>query len=95
MANSGVEIPPAEQERVFERFYRIPSGDPWQHEGTGLGLALVQKLSEQLGGTVTLTSANNRTCFTVHLFPHLLMERFAANTRQLNAQELTTIAPDF
>ena len=95
VTNSGVEIAPAEQERVFERFYRIPSGDPWQHEGTGLGLALVQKLSEQLGGTVTLTSANNRTCFTVHLFPHLLMERFTSITRQIKAQELTTISTDY
>ena len=65
--NSGVEIPPSEQERVFERFYRIPSHDPWKHGGTGLGLALVQGLSERLGGCVELWSQQDQTCFTLRL----------------------------
>ncbi|MBD1909296.1 MULTISPECIES: GAF domain-containing protein [unclassified Leptolyngbya] len=72
VCNSGIEIPAEEQERIFERFYRIPSNDPWLHEGTGLGLALVQKLAEQLGGTVTVDSRDGWTMFTVYLFPKLL-----------------------
>ncbi|RMF63693.1 MAG: GAF domain-containing protein, partial [Cyanobacteria bacterium J069] len=65
--NTGVEIDVAEQERVFERFYRIPSNDPWKHEGTGLGLALVKKLVEQLSGSIGMTSSNHQVTFTVTL----------------------------
>jgi len=67
ITNTGIEIPAPEQERVFERFYRIPSHDPWRHEGTGLGLALVKKLIERLGGAIALESHDNFVCFTVTL----------------------------
>ncbi len=67
ITNTGIEIPAPEQERIFERFYRIPSHDPWKHEGTGLGLALVKKLIERLGGAIALESHDNFVCFTVTL----------------------------
>lgn len=71
VGNSGVEIPPAERDRIFDRFYRIPNNDPWKYSGTGLGLALVKKLAEQLGITIHLESANNQTTFQlkIPLFP--------------------------
>ena len=47
--NTGVEIPTAELPRIFDKFYRIPSNDPWKQGGTGLGLALVQKLTKTFG----------------------------------------------
>ncbi|MGP1387251.1 MAG: GAF domain-containing protein [Thainema sp.] len=65
--NSGIEIAEAERDRIFDRFYRIPSSDPWRHEGTGLGLALVKKLVEYLGGSIRVESGNQRTCFIVEL----------------------------
>ena len=65
--NSGIEIAETERDRIFDRFYRIPSNDPWRHEGTGLGLALVKKLVEYLGGSIRLESGNQRTCFIVQL----------------------------
>jgi signal transduction histidine kinase len=46
VSNSGVEIPQKELSRIFEKFYRIPSSDRWKQGGTGLGLALVQRLTE-------------------------------------------------
>ncbi len=67
VANTGIEIPPQERDRVFERFYRIPNSDPWRHSGTGLGLALVKQLVQFLGGTITLHSHGNQTQF------HLLL----------------------
>jgi signal transduction histidine kinase/ligand-binding sensor domain-containing protein len=69
VTNTGVEILPHEQERIFEKFYRIPSKDPYKHGGTGLGLALVRKLVQRLGGTVEVKSADNRTTFTLQLPP--------------------------
>ncbi|MGD1912911.1 MAG: GAF domain-containing protein [Rivularia sp. (in: cyanobacteria)] len=65
VSNSGVEIPPEEQESIFEKFYRIPSHDPWKHGGTGIGLALVKKLVELLGATILLDSQNGSTTFTI------------------------------
>lgn len=67
VSNSGVEIPEVECDRIFDKFYRIPNNDPWKHKGTGLGLALVKKLVEYMGGSITVTSANNQTRFTVQL----------------------------
>lgn len=77
VSNSGVEIPPAEFERIFDKFYRIPTHDPWKHGGTGLGLALVKKLVEYLGGKITVMSANQCTSFTITLptSPHLVSKK--------------------
>lgn len=65
VTNTGVEIPEAELTRIFDKFYRIPQNDPWKHGGTGLGLALVKKLVEQMGGNIIAKSANNATKFIV------------------------------
>lgn len=68
VSNSGVEIPASEQERIFDKFYRIPNNDPWKHGGTGLGLALVKKLVEHLGGTIQVSAEGGWTTFTIE-FP--------------------------
>jgi GAF domain-containing protein/anti-sigma regulatory factor (Ser/Thr protein kinase) len=65
--NTGVEIPSDEQQRVFDKFYRIPNRDPWQYGGTGIGLALVKNLIELLGGNIYLTSQPEKTIFTLDL----------------------------
>jgi signal transduction histidine kinase/response regulator of citrate/malate metabolism len=52
--NSGIEIPVDERDRIFEKFYRIPSSDPWKYGGTGLGLALVKRQAERLQGAIAL-----------------------------------------
>ncbi|MDX2230938.1 MAG: PAS domain S-box protein [Leptolyngbyaceae cyanobacterium bins.349] len=67
VANSGVEIPPEELSHVFDKFYRVPNNDPWKHGGTGLGLALVKKRVERLQGTISVTSADRWTTFTIQL----------------------------
>lgn len=67
ISNSGVEIPAAECDRIFDKFYRIPNNDPWKHGGTGLGLALVQKLTAALGGTIQVDSGDRLTHFSVQL----------------------------
>ncbi|OLP16849.1 hypothetical protein BST81_19330 [Leptolyngbya sp. 'hensonii'] len=59
------QIPPGELPRIFEKFYRIPNSDPWKQGGTGLGLALVQKLVEQLQGDLQVESREGWTTFTL------------------------------
>jgi signal transduction histidine kinase len=67
VTNSGIEIPASELPHVFEKFYRVPSADPWKQGGTGLGLSLAKKRTEYLGGRIWVESASGRTCFTVEL----------------------------
>jgi PAS domain S-box-containing protein len=67
LTNSGITIPAQEQLRIFNKFYRVPSADPWQQGGTGLGLALVKKLVQHLEGSIAVTSENQHTSFTITL----------------------------
>ncbi len=67
LTNTGITIPPEEQIRIFDKFYRVPSADPWKQGGTGLGLALVKKLVLHLEGSITVDSENQQTSFTVTL----------------------------
>jgi signal transduction histidine kinase len=61
------EIPAAALPHIFNKFYRVPGGDRRQRGGTGLGLALVQKLASQLGGQIQVESAEGWTTFQVEL----------------------------
>ena len=57
VADEGVGIPDAEQQRIFSKFYRV--GDA-QTGGTGVGLFIVQGLVTALGGRITVRSAEGR-----------------------------------
>ena len=55
--DTGVGIPNDQREKVFERFHRIERTSVRTHEGTGIGLSLVQDLVKLHGGSVGVTSA--------------------------------------
>jgi len=65
--NQGPGIPSSALPKIFNKFYRVPNSDPWQQGGTGLGLALAQKLVNQLGGQILVTSQPGATIFSVLL----------------------------
>ncbi|MGI0485396.1 GAF domain-containing protein [Pantanalinema rosaneae CENA516] len=67
ITNFGSEIPTSELQHIFEKFYRITQLDRWKQGGTGLGLALVKRLVEHLGGEITVSSGNGNTRFTLFL----------------------------
>ncbi|MFT4122445.1 MAG: ATP-binding protein [Microbacteriaceae bacterium] len=54
--DSGPGIPPAELERVFDRFYRSTAATRDGVPGTGLGLAIVRELVTEMHGSVVLES---------------------------------------
>jgi two-component system OmpR family sensor kinase len=53
--DTGPGIPPAERERVFDRFYR---GETATVNGSGLGLAIVRRIAQRHGGDVQLLDAS-------------------------------------
>ena len=66
VADTGVGIPEADLPRMFERFHRVKHARARTHEGTGIGLALVQELARLHGGGVTVVSQEGRgTTLTV------------------------------
>ena len=61
--DNGPGIPPEEQKRIFEAFYRLRESGT-HTEGTGLGLAITHRLVELHGGDLTLESELGRgSCF--------------------------------
>jgi PAS domain S-box-containing protein len=65
ITNSGIELTSNELSQIFEPFYHLDKHDPWKHSGTGLELALVQKMVRHLGGSIYVESAAGQTTFTV------------------------------
>jgi signal transduction histidine kinase len=58
--DEGPGIPPEDQERIFERFYRIDSSRSREMGGAGLGLSLVKGIAEAHAGCVELETARGR-----------------------------------
>jgi signal transduction histidine kinase len=54
--DTGIGIDPEHQARLFQPFMQIDSALNRQYAGTGLGLALVKRITELHGGTVSLVS---------------------------------------
>ncbi len=58
--DTGIGIAPKEQERVFERFYRVDKSHSKEISGTGLGLSIVKHAALFHNATVTLESEFNK-----------------------------------
>ena len=68
VADNGVGIAPADQQHVFERFYRVDKSHSRESGGTGLGLSIVKHAVAYLKGTVSLKSTPGEgTTITVTL----------------------------
>jgi signal transduction histidine kinase/DNA-binding NarL/FixJ family response regulator len=77
--DTGVGIPADQLPHLFERFHRVQGTRARTHEGTGIGLALVQELVRLHGGTIGVESTEGHgTTFTVTIptgHAHLPRER--------------------
>ena len=60
VSDTGVGIPLSDQERVFERFYRVDKSHSKEIGGTGLGLSIVKHGAAFLGAELSLKSALNQ-----------------------------------
>jgi two-component system phosphate regulon sensor histidine kinase PhoR len=67
VSNNGPSIPAEYREKIFDRFFRVPSGNVHNVKGYGLGLSYVQDVIQQHGGSIKLTSISRTTTFTIKL----------------------------
>lgn len=66
--DTGTGIPSEQMPRLFERFHRIENAQGRTHEGSGIGLALVQELVKLHRGTISATSkVGEGTTFTIRI----------------------------
>ena len=86
--DNGVGIPSSELKNVFVRFHRVRGSRSRTHEGTGIGLALVQELARLHGGDVKVASVENSgSTFTVSILTgnkHLPADRIDAPRTRLS-----------
>lgn len=91
ISDTGPGVPPAERERIFERFYQIDDSSTREHGGTGLGLALCKHIVEMHQGSIWVKQPDeeptdgrgpgSQFCFTI---PRDLERQLAAAERVLD-----------
>jgi two-component system sensor histidine kinase SenX3 len=68
VTDQGIGIAPADQERIFERFFRVDRARSRSTGGTGLGLSIVRHVVDNHGGKISVQSEEGKgATFTVSL----------------------------
>ena len=65
--NEGEAIPKEEQEKIFERFYRVDKARNRNEKRYGLGLAIARQTVEKYKGTISVQCKNGITSFIVRI----------------------------
>lgn len=87
--DTGLGIPEDQQSKVFDRFHRLEGVRGRTHEGSGIGLALVQELIKLHGGSIRLDSTVGKGSAFIVTIPrgtaHISAERLASQPRVLKS----------
>lgn len=67
VSNTGIEIELVALPHLFDRFYQVNAESTREHEGTGIGLALVKELVEVHQGSISVISEQGKTTFSIEL----------------------------
>ena len=83
VSDTGIGIPEDKYDLIFLAFRQASEGLARQHEGTGLGLTLVKKYTELMGGRVSVESAFGKGSHFILQFP--LAERSSTTDKKISA----------
>jgi CheY-like chemotaxis protein len=73
--DTGIGIAPEDVDRIFEEFFQVDGSYSRSYGGTGLGLALVRRMLQMLGGRIELQSTPGEgSCFTIRIADCVLDE---------------------
>jgi len=93
--DTGPGIPPEARERIFEEFGHVDASDATQFGGAGLGLAVVRKLAEAMGGSVRVAGRpggpGSRFLFEA---PFSVARDRAPRARSLDGVRIAVQSPD-
>lgn len=67
VADNGKGIDKSQQERIFDKFYRVPKGNTHDVKGFGIGLYYTQKIIEKHNGSINVSSNFNNTIFKLQI----------------------------
>lgn len=85
VVDNGIGIPPSEQTRIFERFYRVDRARSRTTGGTGLGLSIVRHIATNHHGEIVVSSEEGRGSTFVLRLP---------STRAASAPDASADAPE-
>ncbi|WP_022869130.1 sensor histidine kinase [Schaalia vaccimaxillae] len=93
VVDSGIGISEEEQERIFERFYRVDPARSRNTGGTGLGLSIVKHVASDHGGTVTVWSKEGRGSTFTLVIPGVDVGGIEPVDQAVNMETATVPAP--
>ena len=67
VADNGKGIDKSQQERIFDKFYRVPKGNTHDVKGFGIGLYYTQKIIEKHNGSINVSSNFDNTVFKLQI----------------------------
>ena len=67
VADNGKGIDKSQQERIFDKFYRVPKGNTHDVKGFGIGLYYTQKIIEKHNGSIKVSSSFDNTIFKLQI----------------------------
>ncbi|MFY7671279.1 sensor histidine kinase [Tenacibaculum sp. MEBiC06402] len=67
VSDNGKGIDKSQQEKIFDKFYRIPKGNTHDVKGFGIGLYYTKKIIEKHNGSITLQATSGKTVFKINL----------------------------